>query len=47
MSPPGGMQIELSEILGGRKVDLNTAKCLSPYYRQKVLAEAEVHYAKA
>jgi len=35
------MQRELSEILG-RKVDLNTPQCLSRYYRDEVLAEAEV-----
>ncbi len=32
---------ELSEILH-RKVDLNTPQCLSRYYRDEVLAEAEV-----
>ncbi len=37
------MQRELSEILG-RKVDLNTPQCLSRYYRDSVLAEAEVVY---
>ena len=37
------MQRELSEILG-RKVDLNTPQCLSRYYREEVLAEAEVLY---
>ena len=42
-----GMEIELSELLGGRKVDLNTPKFLSPYFRDKVLAEAEVYYAQA
>ncbi len=39
-----GMEIELSEILR-RKVDLNTAGFLSPYFRERVLAEAEVAYA--
>jgi predicted nucleotidyltransferase len=38
-----GMQNELSEIIG-RPVDLNTDKCLSPYFRQDVLKEAEVLY---
>lgn len=38
-----GMEIELSEILG-RKVDLNTAGLLSKYFRDRVLAEAEVQY---
>jgi len=40
------MESELSEILG-RKVDLNTPAFLSPYFRDQVLAEAEVHYAAA
>jgi len=38
------MQNELSEILG-RKVDLNTPQFLSRYFRDQVLAEAEVQYA--
>ena len=36
-----GMQDELSDILG-KEVDLNTTACLSPYFRQEVLDEAEV-----
>ena len=40
------MQRELSEILG-RKADLNTARDLSPYFRQEVLDEAEVLYVTA
>ena len=40
------MQRELSEILG-RKADLNTAKDLSPYFRQEVLEEADVLYVTA
>jgi hypothetical protein len=39
------MEQELSELLG-RKVDLNTPQFLSPYFRDKVLAEAEVQYAE-
>jgi uncharacterized protein len=39
------MEQELSDILGGRKVDLNTPKSLSKYFRDKVLATAEVQYA--
>ena len=42
-----GMELELSELLGGRKVDLNTPKCLSPYFREGILAEAQVEYVKA
>lgn len=34
------MEEELSEILG-RKVDLNTPGFLSPYFRDRVLSEAE------
>jgi len=39
------MQDELSEILGGRPVDLVTPKFLNPRIRDKVLAQAEVQYA--
>ncbi len=38
-----GMEIELGEILG-RKVDLNTPGFLSNYFRDHVLAEAQVQY---
>ena len=38
------MEEELSGILG-RKVDLNTPGFLSRYFRDRVLAEAEVQYA--
>ena len=38
------MQNELSRIFG-RKVDLNTPGFLSDYFRDEVLAEAEVLYA--
>jgi len=40
------LEQELSEILG-RKVDLNTLGFLSKYFRDEVLAEAEVHYDAA
>lgn len=39
------MERELSEILG-HKVDLNTPNFLSQYFREKVLAEAEVQYVQ-
>ena len=39
------MERELSEILGGRKVDLRTPQDLSKYFREEVLARAEVQYA--
>jgi len=41
-----GMQEELSELLG-RKVDLNTPQDLSPYFRDRVLADAEGIYGDA
>lgn len=41
-----GMEMELSEMLG-RKVDLCTTKELSKYFRDKVIAEAEVLYERA
>lgn len=41
-----GMEFELSSILG-RKVDMNTPRCLSPYYREEVLAEAEIQFERA
>ncbi len=37
---------ELSDIFG-RRVDLNTAQSLSPYFRQEVLEEAETIYVSA
>ncbi len=42
-----GMEIDLGSLLGGRKVDLNTAKTLSPYFRERVLEEARVEYLAA
>ncbi len=38
------MQDELGAMLG-RRVDLNTPRCLSRYFRDNVLREAEVLYA--
>ncbi len=40
------LERELSELVG-RKVDLNTPNFLSPYFRGRVLAEAEVQYVAA
>jgi predicted nucleotidyltransferase len=42
----GLMQEELSELLH-RRVDLNTAGLLSPYFREEVLREAETIYDAA
>lgn len=38
------MQEELSDLMG-RRVDLNTPRCLSRHFRDEVLREAEVLYA--
>ncbi len=40
------LERELSELFGGRKVDLRTPEDLSPYFREQVLEEAEVQYAE-
>jgi uncharacterized protein len=40
------MERELSELLGGRKVDLRTPRDLSRYFREEVVAQAEVQYAE-
>jgi uncharacterized protein len=40
-----GMEIELSEMLG-RKVDLRTAEDISRYFRDEVVAQAQVQYAE-
>ncbi len=42
-----GMEITLSELFAGSKVDLRTAEDLSPYFRQEVLDMAEVQYMRA
>ena len=42
--PLARMEIELSALLGGRKVDINTPLCLSQFFRDEVLAEAEPVY---
>ena len=41
-----GMEIELSRLFGGRKVDLRTPEDLSRHFRQEVLDTAEVQYAE-
>lgn len=40
------MERELSDLLDGRRVDLRTPNELSRYFREEVMAEAEVQYAK-
>lgn len=39
------MQLELSELLGGRKVDLVTPRSLSPFLRDRILSSAETLFA--
>jgi hypothetical protein len=41
-----GLQEELSELLG-RRVDLNTPQCLSNYFRDEVIRQAQVQYDAA
>ena len=40
------MQDELSDLLGGREVDMVTPKFLHPLIRDRVLADMEVQYAQ-
>ena len=40
------MEIDLLELMGGRKVDLRTLQDLSRYFRDKVVAEALVQYER-
>lgn len=40
------MERELSALLGNRKVDLRTPQDLSRYFRDEVIATAEVQYAE-
>ncbi len=41
-----GMELELSELFDGRKIDLRTPKDLSRYFRRQVMDEAELQYAQ-
>lgn len=41
-----GMELELTDMLGGKKVDLRTAQDLSRYFRDEVVRTAEVQYAR-
>ena len=38
------IEIELSELLGGRRVDLRTARELSRYFRDEVVRTAELQF---
>jgi predicted nucleotidyltransferase len=39
------MEHELSEMIGGRQVDLRTPQDLSRYFRDDVVAHAQIQYA--
>ena len=41
------LEQELSQLLGGRRVDINKPKSLSKRFRDQVLAKAEVVYVQA
>lgn len=40
------MEAQLSQLLGGRRVDLRTPHDLSRYFRDEVMREAKVQYAR-
>lgn len=40
------MEIELADLLGGRKVDLRTPQDLSRHFRDEVMRTAEVQHAR-
>jgi hypothetical protein len=40
-----GIELELSQLLGGRKVDLRTPQDLSTHFRSEVLRTAQLQYA--
>ena len=39
------IEMELSDLLGGRRVDLRTAQELSRHFREEVVRSAQVQYA--
>ncbi|HEY1931516.1 MAG TPA: nucleotidyltransferase family protein [Acetobacteraceae bacterium] len=41
----GGIEAELSSLLGGRRVDLRTPQDLSRHFRAEVVSAAELQYA--
>jgi predicted nucleotidyltransferase len=40
------LERELSDLFGGRAIDLRTAEELSPYFRDRVVSEARVLYGE-
>ena len=41
-----GIELEMSELFGGRRVDLNTPGFFRPSLRKKILSEAVVQYGE-
>lgn len=41
-----GMEFELAQLIGGRKIEMFTAQDLSHYFRNTVLADAQVQYVQ-
>lgn len=41
------LELDLSHLLGGRRVDIRTAQDLSRYFREQVVREAEIQYERA
>jgi uncharacterized protein len=41
-----GLQVGLSSLMGGRSIDLYTARDISRYFRDEVVRSAEVQYAQ-
>ena len=40
------MEIELSDLLGGKRIDMRTPEDLSHYFRAEIVRTAEVQYAR-
>jgi uncharacterized protein len=40
-----GIEIEISALLSGRRIDLRTTQDLSPHFRGEVVRSAEIQYA--
>lgn len=41
-----GMEFDLAQLIGGRKIEMFTAQDLSRYFRNTVLADAQVQYVQ-
>jgi uncharacterized protein len=40
------MEIELSNLLGGKRIEIRTKEDLSRYFRDEIVQTAQVHYAR-